>query len=76
MVICHVTTPMTYLAPLLQFTQHDNTATLKLPYHPPEVHNRVLQRPLCGYVGTTVLVALEIEVRGYLNYKHILHVMF
>ena len=45
----------------------DNTSTLILPHHPPEVLHCVLQWSLSGYIGTFLLVTLHstgMEVEG------------
>ena len=48
-----------YLSIFFQLTQYDNTSTLILPHHPPEVLHCVLQWSLSGYIGTLLLVTLH-----------------
>ena len=45
----------------LCITQEDNTATVMLPHHPPEVIHCVLQWTLCCNVGSTVFITLYNE---------------
>ena len=51
-----------YPAPLLQLGQHDNSGRPLLPYHPPEIGERLRERTLRGDVG--VLLPVPVAVVG------------
>lgn len=53
-----------HLLSLLNLRQHYDRVALALPHHPPEVLDRVRQRPLRGYEVILVPVALWGEQRS------------